>query len=74
MNWASFVLAALKLALSLTSYLREKAMLQSGQDKAVAQAALAVLEATDYGRELRKRIASLTDEEADDLWDRMLRG
>lgn len=72
MTWSSFILAALRLALSLTNYLRDKAQLESGQDKEIARAALAVLEATQHGKELRARVASMTDEDADDLWNRMV--
>jgi len=72
MSWSYLILAALKMALSLTTYLRERDLIKAGQDKEIANAALSVLEATRYGKELRVKVASLTDEDADDLWSRML--
>lgn len=72
MSWSSLILASLKMAVSLIQYVNRQQSLEAGQDKAIAQAALAVLEATQYGKDLRARVAQLTDGEADDLWDRMV--
>ena len=71
MTWASLILALIKLALSLTTWAREKELLQAGQDKAIATASLEVLEATTAGKELRDRITAMDDPEVDDLWRRM---
>ena len=72
MNWVSLILALLKLATSLTSWLRQREALEAGRDKEIARASLAVLEATAAGNELRRRIEAMEDPEAEDLWNRML--
>lgn len=72
MTWTSLILAVLKLATSLIGFANQRSAIEAGQDKEIARAALMVLEATTYGKELRASIAALTDEEADDLWDRMV--
>lgn len=72
MNWVSLIIALLKAATSLTSWLREKQALEAGRDKEIARASLAVLEATAYGNELRRRVAAMEDPEAEALWNKML--
>lgn len=74
MSWVSLILPALKLILALTQRANEKRLLDAGQDQAIASAALEVLGTTAKGRELRDQISSLSDPEADLLWEKMLRG
>lgn len=72
MNWVSLIITLLKLATSLTSWLRERQALEAGRDKEIARASLAVLEATQYGTELRRRIETMEDPSAEALWREML--
>lgn len=74
MSWVSLILPVLRLVLALTQRANEKRLLDAGQDQAIAKAALEVLGTTTKGRELRDRISSLSDPEADLLWEKMLRG
>ena len=71
MSWISIILTSLKLLTSLLNYLNDKRLIQAGEDKAVARAALELLEQTAEGKALRDSIKSLSDQEAADLWDRM---
>ena len=71
MSWVSIILTGLKLLTSLLNYLNDKRLIQAGEDKAVARAALELLEQTAEGKALRDSIKSLSDQEAADLWDRM---
>jgi hypothetical protein len=73
MSWVSLVLNLLKLSASLITWLREKQMMQAGQDKEVARAALEVLNRTAEGKALRDRIMAMSDPEAEELWQRMIR-
>jgi len=70
-SWVSIILTGLKLLTSLLNYLNDKRLIQAGEDKAVARAALELLEQTAEGKALRDSIKSLSDQEAADLWDRM---
>lgn len=70
--WISIILSFMKLAGSLTSWLRESQMMKAGQDREVARAALEVLERTAEGEALRNRITAMEDPEAEELWRRML--
>lgn len=74
MSWISLVLPLLRLVLMFQTWARERELMDAGQDRAIAQAALQVLEATKEGKALRERIKSLTDAEEEDVWNRMLRG
>ena len=72
MTWASFILALLKLATSLVGWMRDRNLIQQGQDQAIAKASLEVLEATASGKEIRERIRGLDDDSADALWSQMI--
>lgn len=72
MSWVSLIIALLKAATSLTSWLRDKQALEAGRDQEIARASLAVLQATAAGNELRRRIEAMEDPEAEELWKRML--
>lgn len=74
MSWAGLVGAILKLALVFLKYTQEKSLMDAGQDKAIAAMALDVLAATKAGKELRDRIVSMTDPEAEALWKSMIEG
>jgi hypothetical protein len=72
MNTASFILACLNLATALTKWVSQRQALDAGQDKEIARAALAVLELTKRGKEIRAAVAAMSDQDADGLWDRMV--
>lgn len=71
MSWGSLALALVQLALTLVAWAKEKQTLAAGQDKAIAAAALQLLEVTEEGRQLRARVMAMTDPEAEALWRRM---
>ena len=71
MSWISLIVTGLKLLTSIMAYLNDKRLIQAGEDKAVARAALELLEKTQQGKELRERVKGLSDQEASDLWDSM---
>lgn len=71
MKWASIIISILRLAQSLIDWRRSSEYLAQGEDKAIAKAALDVLEATNYGKLLRERIRQSDDDAADRLWDEM---
>lgn len=73
MSWVSFIVTLLKLAVSLTGWLKERRQIKAGEDALIASAALAVLEKTQKGKELRQYIDSLGDEDALSVWERMLK-
>jgi hypothetical protein len=62
----------LKLVYNLWDWAKKSGLVQAGQDKEVAEASLKVLQATDNGKELLRKISMLSDKEADDLWEAML--
>jgi hypothetical protein len=66
------VLGLVKLAIILFSWLQARNYMQMGQDKAVAEAATALLLATATGKRLREQVRSATDEDADKLWEEMI--
>ena len=72
MTWASLILTLLKLATSLVGWMRDRNLIQQGQDQAIAKASLEVLEATASGKEIRERIRGLDDDSADALWSQMI--
>lgn len=71
MSWVSLVLALVKMAVAVQTWINSRQMMQAGQDRAVANAALDLLEQTKVGKELRERIAAMDDPEAEALWRRM---
>ena len=71
-TWTSIVLAFLKLSLAIVGWLNSKQMMDAGQDKAIAKAALDVAMKTDYGKRLRDSVKAMDDSDADQLWDDML--
>ena len=71
MSWVSIIVTGLKLLTSIMAYLNDKRLIQAGEDRAVARAALELLEKTQQGKELRERVKGLSDQEAADLWERM---
>jgi hypothetical protein len=71
MSWISLIVTGLKLLTSIMNYLNDKRLIQAGEDRAVARAALELLEKTQQGKELRERVKGLSDQEAADLWERM---
>lgn len=74
MNWFFLIGAMLELVLTLAKYVREKQLLDAGEDRAIANMTLAVLEATQVGKELREKVAAMSDPEADALWKSMVEG
>lgn len=71
MSWASLALTGLKLILSLVTWLNAKQMMKAGEDKAIADAALRVLENTESGKRIREYVRGLDDDAATKLWDDM---
>lgn len=72
MSWVGIIGALLNFVLTLLKYAQEKNLIDAGYDKAVAKQALDVLEATRAGTELRDKIAAMSDQEAEELWRRMV--
>lgn len=73
MSWGSLLVYALQLLVSILSWMNAKKLIKAGEDAAIARASLEVLEATNEGKRLHSLIQGLSDDEADDLWQRMLR-
>ena len=72
MTWTNLILPILNLALTLLKFAQQRQLLQAGQDKAIAMAALQVLENTQNGKAIRESVRKLSDTEATTLWDEML--
>lgn len=68
----SLLLAALKLILTFLKMAQQRDLIRAGEDKAIAKASMAVLDATEHGQRLRNLLTVYSDKEAEDLWDRML--
>jgi hypothetical protein len=71
MSWASIILMGLRIVSEMMNYLNDRKLIKEGEDKAIAAAALSLLERTAQGKALRDHVKSLTVAEEDDLWDRM---
>lgn len=72
MTWtASLLLLVLQLVLSFLKTAQARQLIRAGEDKAIAKASLAVLDATEHGKRLHDLILSYNDAEADELWERM---
>lgn len=71
MSWASLIVGGLKVLLSVMTYLNERKLIQAGEDKAIAQMALQLVERTEHGKALREQVKAMTPTEEQDLWDRM---
>lgn len=54
-------------------WMHDRDMIQAGQDKAVAAAAMEVLETTAEGKRLREHVKTLDIPGEDKLWDEMLK-
>lgn len=72
MSWVSITVAILKFAMTIFTWARDQKLIKAGEDKVVASTALAILEETQHGKELRAHVEKLDDPEAALLWDRML--
>lgn len=73
MSWASIVLGGLKILMSIFEYLNSRQLIKAGEDKAIAAAAMELLERTERGKALRERVRLLTLDEENDLWEAMLK-
>jgi len=54
------------------AWAKERQALKTGEDAALARAAVELLELTEAGKALREKIRTLSDTEAEELWKRML--
>jgi ABC-type uncharacterized transport system permease subunit len=72
-TWISLAIALLKLSHSLVGWLHRKQMIKAGEDSIIASTALAILDETQTGKELRAYIDNMEEGEALALWDRMLK-
>jgi hypothetical protein len=68
-GWADIILAALRLALSLTTWARENRLIAAGKDAAIGQAAKDVLAATAWGNEIGAKIDAMDKARLEDLTD-----
>lgn len=73
MTWASLVLTGLKIVMEIFTYLKSKELIKEGEDKAIAAATLVLLERTESGKRIREHVRSLSDADAESLWERMLK-
>lgn len=77
MTWSTIgaiIVALLNVASSLVVWLRQKNALDIARDQEIARASLAILELTREGQALRDRVTALSDPEAEELWNRMVKG
>lgn len=72
MNWAALALALLQLAASLLEWSKRRAATTNAQEVIAAQQALRLLELSDQGQKLRAKLDTLSDPEAQLLWDQMI--
>lgn len=72
MSWISALPTVLQLVLTILKWAQQKQLLAAGQDQAIAEMSLQILESTKAGKEIRERIRALDDDTADKLWDDML--
>ena len=71
MSWFKIVLYALKIAGAIAGYLKDKQLLQAGEDATLGRAAVEVLKVTEYGRKLMAKVDAMNDEELSDLEKRL---
>ena len=73
-TWVNLILMLISAAKALTQWLHDRQMIQAGHDKAVAQAAMELLQTTQEGKRLREAVKAIeTPKEEEDLWDAMLK-
>ena len=73
MTWASALIAAIQLAISLLENAKRRNALAEAETQLVAKAAIRLLELTAQGRQLRAAISVLDDPEAEKLWQEMVK-
>lgn len=72
MDWQKFIPVAIAAAITLYDKVKQNQPITAENDAAIAAAALKLLDRTETGRKLREHLDSLGDEEASQLWDRMV--
>lgn len=64
-TWASLALAVLKVVNAIMSYLSSETLIQSGYDKAIADASVAILQKTATGKAIMEKVNAMSDAEVD---------
>lgn len=64
-TWASIVVAVLKVAAMLLSAAQRKGQLEAGEDRAIAEQAVATLKLTAAGKAIMSKIEGMSDVELD---------
>jgi hypothetical protein len=72
MTWINLILGLIRAAGAIADWLRARQLIKAGEDRAIASAAIAVLQKTEEGKRLRDYVNSLPQPDEDSLWDRML--
>ena len=67
MGWVTAVLALIRLADTISTWLRENALIKEGQDQAIAAAAAAILIKTNYAKETMQQVSKLDSKQVDDV-------
>jgi hypothetical protein len=68
-TWANVILAALKVVHALTTWAREKNLIDAGADAAIGRAAQDTLKATAWGKAISDKIDAMDKAKLDDLTD-----
>jgi hypothetical protein len=66
MKLLSIISALLSLANTLFTWAKNQQLIQAGEDKAVAQAALSILRKTEVGKRNMEKVDAMSDDEVDD--------
>jgi len=65
MPWLSLLSGVLKLAMLIGEIMRDRQLLDAGEQKAIAKSLLAVADAVGVSKAVEDQIAALTDEQVD---------
>jgi hypothetical protein len=68
-TWANLALALLKLVTAITSYARERNLIDAGADAAIGRAAQETLKTTAWGKAIADKIDAMDKKALDDLTD-----
>lgn len=67
MNWLNLALILFRVTNGIVTLMRERNLLNAGEDRAIAKAAVNILRLTDAGKKMTERIDAMAEPEFDDL-------
>lgn len=66
-SWIELALALIKMANSLITWGRERALISEGQDKEIARETAAILVQSQYAKDTMTAISTLNEKQTDDV-------